>query len=930
MSHVTDECRIWNSYGPAETTISCTLYLLDRNDILDDIPLDKPIVNYHCMIKDEFLENVIMNQEGELYVGGIGVFAGYLGRDDLTEKALIEIDGETFYRTGDLVRMDENGILHYQGRKDHQVKLHGQRIELGEIERCLLDTSISVCVVVKWGDDHLVAYVQNSDMNEKELREHCQNHLPPHMVPSIFMVLEKLPLNANGKIDRKSLPTPQFQILSEADETDLSPLTALEEHLRRIFSEIFHNESPNVTMSFGQMGGTSLDAIRAIWRIRQEVYDKMDAALLFANPSIRELAHAIQPFLAVNNDLPIAFVPSRLEDDENELNPSLFIELVGIFLLISQWLIPIWSVFHFDSVIILIFMPVLHLLSYVVCQRLMIHSEEIGSKRDKLYSWNYYKWWFLNSMWWTNNSCWLKHLVGTPFYNCYLRWCGAKVGRHSHIYTTLIDTPWLIEVGESTFIGEEVVISSLSYQNQVYELHRIQIGSHCSINIRSVLYNSVVIDDHVYVEPMSSIIGHLTASKNKISMIDRSLSFSHTIYQMICLFCLLVIHIMLIFVVHLIYHNYLTLFLPLSVSLALIWLIWVLMSLFIVILILKFIVGFVTPGHYSLNSYYYLHKLWLRQLIITSFHHSLNFVPLYDVLPSIIFRWLGAHIEDDVKFAEFEQILRFPSNLLHIKYGATTFGGALLVSFEMTKEGPCYLDEIHLGSGVNLTNWCTIMPGTRISSGIIVGSLTLVTRIISSHRVNGVLLGIPACEMPFAIPENTSIVNGIPSSTSSFIRRWSLICLSFFISKCFLITLYTSLPLIIALLIHLIVICAFYRYSILTRRKTTNLRFSEVITHFQRFLRTLISDLFIFFGSYLSGTQFLVLLFRALGAQIGSDVIISDVGCLADPHLVSIGNHVRLARNAHIQVKHISIQFLCIDCFSFIFSVTHSSNAYSN
>ena len=143
----------------------------------------------------------------------LGVFAGYLGRDDLTAKALIEIDGELFYRTGDLVRMDNNGLLYYQGRKDHQIKLHGQRIELGEIERCLLNiTSISACVVMKWNDDYLVAYVQSSDINEQQLREHCQSHLPPHMIPSFFIILDKLPLNPNGKIDRKQLPSPDFSL----------------------------------------------------------------------------------------------------------------------------------------------------------------------------------------------------------------------------------------------------------------------------------------------------------------------------------------------------------------------------------------------------------------------------------------------------------------------------------------------------------------------------------------------------------------------------------------------------------------------------------------------------------------------------------------------------------------------------------------------
>ena len=98
------------------------------------------------MILDAFLQSVTIGQEGELLVGGIGVFAGYLERDDLTMKALIEINGELFYRTGDLVRIDNNGLLHYRGRKDHQIKLHGQRIELGEIERCLLEHDIHFCL----------------------------------------------------------------------------------------------------------------------------------------------------------------------------------------------------------------------------------------------------------------------------------------------------------------------------------------------------------------------------------------------------------------------------------------------------------------------------------------------------------------------------------------------------------------------------------------------------------------------------------------------------------------------------------------------------------------------------------------------------------------------------------------------------------------
>ncbi|CAF4277757.1 unnamed protein product, partial [Adineta steineri] len=210
--YLPQDCLVWNTYGPAETTIDCAVYNVSVTNNIESIPIGRSLSNYQSVLLNECSQQSITNQEGELYVGGMGVFAGYLGRDDLTAKVLVEVDGQVYYRTGDLVRIDSNGLLHYQGRKDHQIKLHGQRIELGEIERCLLNiTSISVCVVTKWNDDYLVAYVQSSShMKEEELRQHCQSHLPPHMIPSIFIILDKLPLNSNGKVDRKQLPSPHF------------------------------------------------------------------------------------------------------------------------------------------------------------------------------------------------------------------------------------------------------------------------------------------------------------------------------------------------------------------------------------------------------------------------------------------------------------------------------------------------------------------------------------------------------------------------------------------------------------------------------------------------------------------------------------------------------------------------------------------------
>jgi hypothetical protein len=343
---------------------------------------------------------------------------------------------------------------------------------------------------------------------------------------------------------------------------------------------------------------------------------------------------------------------------------------------------------------------------------------------------------------------------------------------------------------------------------------------------------------------------------------------------------------------------------PLPISLAICWTIWTVTSFSALVILLKFAVGSTTSGLYPLNSFYYLHKLWLRQLIISSFHHSLDFIPLYDVLPSIILRWLGAYIADNVKFAEFQQILHFPSNLLSIECGVTTFGGVKLVSFEMTKEGLCYIDKIQLGSETNLGNWCTLMPGTRLSSNIFVGSLTLITRKTINGDSNSVLLGIPAHEMPFVLRDNVSVVNDLSPANTLFTQSLYVNCISFFINKCLFLSLYLLMPVFVAPFIHLILVCTIHHYSISKKMIRAQFTYSEVITRTGQFVRTLMTDFFTFFGSYMSGTQYLVLLFRALGAQIGCDVILSDINCITDPHLTTIGDHVRLNIGAHVQVRY--------------------------
>jgi hypothetical protein len=216
------------------------------------------------------------HQTGELYVSGQTVFAGYLDRDDLTQRVLISgiTNGRQYYKTGDLVRQDRRGRLHYVGRRDFMVKLRGQRVELNEIEQTIADASVQVtkCVVVKHessitGHEYLVAFVQTTHTNiEQMLQEKCQQRLPPYMVPSIFILLDKLPLSENGKVDRTRLPLSDI-FHSQASEHDgeHSP-TETERHVAAIWFEILQlNSKPSTTDNFFKLGGNSLLLIKVYY-----------------------------------------------------------------------------------------------------------------------------------------------------------------------------------------------------------------------------------------------------------------------------------------------------------------------------------------------------------------------------------------------------------------------------------------------------------------------------------------------------------------------------------------------------------------------------------------------------------------------------------------------------------------------------------------
>jgi amino acid adenylation domain-containing protein len=257
-------CTFINGYGPTETTV-CATFAAVRSDA-PSVPIGRPVPDTQVYVLDGDLEPVPMGFPGELYVAGGGVGRGYLNRPGLTAERFIADPfgpaGSRMYRTGDRARHRRDGDLEFLGRVDQQVKVRGHRIELGEVESALLAhrevRQAAVTTFDDGGDVRLAAYVAGAGRrpDAASLRDHLRRTLPDYMAPSVFVVLDELPLSPNGKVDRKMLPAPEAG--RDPRQAMTAPETSLEETLVAIWRQVLKVEAVGVRDNFFELGGTSL------------------------------------------------------------------------------------------------------------------------------------------------------------------------------------------------------------------------------------------------------------------------------------------------------------------------------------------------------------------------------------------------------------------------------------------------------------------------------------------------------------------------------------------------------------------------------------------------------------------------------------------------------------------------------------------------
>ena len=309
-------------YGPTEATTYSTW---GRREVSGRATIGHPISNTEVYILDSWQQPVATGVRGEIYIGGAGLGRGYWQRAELTAERFVPHPysargGERLYRTGDEGRYLEDGRIEYLGRRDHQVKLRGFRIELGEIEAALESHAVVAQAAVQVREEQLVAYLvgESTFGSEREvaaeLRPYLRERLPEYMVPQRWVMLDQMPLNTSGKIDRKQLPVPAAERGFELDQEETTPV---EEMVAGIWSEVLKLGAVSRDENFFELGGHSLLATQVISRVRQMFGVEVTLRQLFEAPTVRGFSGSIEEQLRTGAGMAVPPL-RRLGTEERE------------------------------------------------------------------------------------------------------------------------------------------------------------------------------------------------------------------------------------------------------------------------------------------------------------------------------------------------------------------------------------------------------------------------------------------------------------------------------------------------------------------------------------------------------------------------------------------------------------------------------------
>ncbi|NHZ65793.1 Pls/PosA family non-ribosomal peptide synthetase [Massilia genomosp. 1] len=503
--------QIFNTYGPTEATVSCSLARLEPGRT---ITIGTPLPNYGLLVigtESPMLALQPRGATGELCITGPGLAAGYLGRPDLTDEKFLAnpwasgAHDARLYRTGDLARIDADGEVQCLGRTDDQVKIRGFRVELGEIEAVLAQQAgvgtVAVLLRKDDGIDQLVAYVvaaagaSDESVSSPALRRALGEHLPAYMVPSRYEILPLMPRLTSGKIDRKALKAMPLATLAAADGSD-QPETPAEAALFKALAGLFPGQPIRREADFfTDLGGHSLFAARLASALRADpAFAHVTVRDIYQQRQIGKIAIALMDAPAAGAAEPDWTAPSATRRWICAAGQALAIPPL-VTLRMAQWLAPFFT-YHFftgepgDSVAravaasigVFLFATVMEFVIAVAGKWLIAGRLKAGSY--PLWGWTYYRWWLADRL---VESAPVYLLSGSSLYVWWLRALGARVGSEVLVGSMTLRVPDLLDIADGVSIGNAVNLENARVDRGRLLLGAIALGENASVSSYAVM-----------------------------------------------------------------------------------------------------------------------------------------------------------------------------------------------------------------------------------------------------------------------------------------------------------------------------------------------------------------------------------------------------------------------------------------------------------
>jgi non-ribosomal peptide synthetase-like protein len=786
--------RMVNTYGPTEATVIATFA-----DCRPDHPvtIGRPLPNYSAYILDANLRPLDEGETGELYLGGVGLARGYVGRPDLTRERFIASPfpgngtGTRLYKTGDRARFDGEGNIEFLGRADGQIKLRGFRVELSEIDAALLKcpgVQSAACTVHELapGLTHLVAYVvpHNGDaLAPERIRAALRTGLPAYMIPTIIEPIERLPTLHSGKVDRQALPVPRLR--PEAADAESTARTAGERKLLAVWKTLLAPMPVTVHDDFfTELGGHSLLAARMVSELRGDPqFARLSMMDVYNDPTIEKLA-ARFPFAPTEKPTAASRGPALAASDppadgRKPVSAARHFlcglaQAAGLYFILGffalQWLAPYltytWMIeedFAWPEAVLAALGSLIVVYPVMLVLAIVVKWTVGGRYRPGSYPlWGvfYFRWWFVNSI---LSIVPVDYLTGTPLLGLYYRLLGARIGENVHLATHLRTAFDLVSIGDDSSIGTDAALLAHTVKEGRLVLAPIAIGNRCFVGNRAIVAGGTQMADNTQLEDLSLLpagqsmpagetwrgspakrVALSAKGPEPVARTSRARRFAfgmlHGIGALLVpvfVICAIFPGMMFMHYLNLIddYYYYLVVAPLVAVSFV--------VFLCLEIAIFKWLLlGRVRAGQYSLFSGFYLRKRFVDQLmelsldVLSPLYSTIYLAPWY--------RMLGARLGER---AEISTASFISPDLLSID-DEGFIADCVSLGAGRVKDGTLTIARNHVGRRSFVGNSAVLPPGTVVGDDCLIGCLSSPPPAGQAARPGTSWLGSPGFFLP--------------------------------------------------------------------------------------------------------------------------------------------------------------------------------------